>query len=268
MFHVERMPPAGRPLDVPRGTHFSPRDEARHAARLGSGIAAETRPGCSTGNTLTASADSAAELLRSGAQQLHLELAPEQHERLVALAELLATWAPRINLTGHRSADGIVRRLVLDAMAMEPQLPPAQSIADLGSGAGFPGLPLAVLRPNSSFVLVEARERRHHFQRAAIRALGLGNVRALRGRIEQLEPETCDGVVAQALAQPTRAVQLALRWCRPGGWIAIPGAEQPPAPGVVAGVGEAEERHYRLPISGIQRTLWLGRRDPAPATPA
>jgi 16S rRNA (guanine527-N7)-methyltransferase len=173
-----------------------------------------------------------------------------------------------MNLTGHRSVEGIVRRLVLDAMAMEPHLPAARHIADLGSGAGFPGLPLAVLRADCAFVLVESRERRHHFQRAAIRALGLGNVRALRGRIEQLEPETSDGIVAQALSQPSEAVRLALRWCRPGGWIAIPGAEQPPAPGQVDGIREEASLRYRVPISAIRRTLWLGRREGAVAAPA
>ena len=112
----------------------------------------------------------AAQLLEAGCTELGRALRPEQQDRLLQLAELLASWAPRMNLTGHRSADGIVRRLVLDAVALEPLLPAASRVADLGSGAGFPGLPLAVLREDTAFVLVESRERRHHFQRAEDRA--------------------------------------------------------------------------------------------------
>ncbi|MGH0029167.1 MAG: 16S rRNA (guanine(527)-N(7))-methyltransferase RsmG [Myxococcota bacterium] len=178
---------------------------------------------------------------------------------MARLAELLATWAPKMNLSGHRSAEGIVRRLVLDALALEPLLPDAERIADLGSGAGFPGLPLAILRPGARVWLVEARERRHHFQRAAVRALGLTNATPLRGRIEDLPPVHCQGVVAQALAKPRAAAELGLRWCAAGGWIAIPGHQEPPDPGSLPGIASAAVHRYAVPLGGPQRTLWLGR---------
>jgi 16S rRNA G527 N7-methylase RsmG len=143
---------------------------------------------------------------------------------------------------------------------MERHLPTAHRIADLGSGAGFPGLPIAVVRPAARVALVEARERRHHFQRTAIRALGLTNVDTHRGRVEVLEPIESDGVVAQAIARPRRAVELAIPWCVSGGWIAIPGAETPPAPGDFDGIVQARTISYAIPCGGPSRTLWLGRR--------
>ena len=109
-------------------------------------------------------------------------------------------------------------------------------------------------------VLVEARERRHHFQRAAIRRLGLARVTALCGRIESLPPLESEGVVAQALARPRRAAELALPWCASGGWIAIPGSETPPAPGSLAGIEREESIVYTVPCDGPGRTVWLGSR--------
>lgn len=199
-----------------------------------------------------------ARALEEGVSVLGMALEAESLERLLSLAELLAEWARQLNLTAHRTPEAIVRRLVLDALALGQHLPPADRIVDLGSGAGFPGLPLAVLRPDAEVLLVEARERRHHFQRAAIRELGLMNAQAVRGRIEALEPSPAQGVVAQALARPRAAVELALPWTASGGWIALPGAETPPEPGPCSGISRSEVRHYQVPCGGPARTLWLG----------
>ena len=202
-----------------------------------------------------------ADLLAEGLESLELRLGAAAQRQLLDLARLLGQWAQRFNLTSHRTPQAIVRRLVLDALALTECLPAAQRVVDLGSGAGFPGLPLAVRRPSTRVVLVEARERRHHFQKTAIRELGLTNVEARHGRIEELEPIPSGGVVAQALSQPSRAVALSLPWCEAGGWIAVPGAETPPEPDPISGVARPEVRRYQVPCGGPQRTLWIGWRD-------
>lgn len=202
-----------------------------------------------------------ADLLGEGLETLGLRLDAAAQRQLLDLAQLLGHWAQRFNLTSHRTPQAIIKRLVLDALALTEQLPDAQRVVDLGSGAGFPGLPLAVRRPSTRVVLVEARERRHHFQKTAIRKLGLSNVEARLGRIEELEPTRSGGVVAQALSQPTRAVALSLPWCEVGGWIAVPGAATPPEPDPIPGVARHEIRPYRVPCGGPGRTLWLGWRD-------
>ena len=139
-------------------------------------------------------------------------------EALAKLAGLVAQWAPRMNLTAHRTAESVARRLILDAVALDAALPAGvDSLVDVGSGAGFPGLPLAILHPERRIVLIEARERRHHFQRMAIRALGLTNVEARHGRAESLSPSLHDVGIAQAAATPAEAVLLLLPWVRPGG---------------------------------------------------
>jgi 16S rRNA (guanine527-N7)-methyltransferase len=205
------------------------------------------------------------ELLRRGLSELGIDAAPDAEERLLAFANLLARWAPRINLTAHRDAEAIARLLLLDAAALWQALPRVGSVVDLGSGAGVPGLPIAILAPGVEVLLVEARLRRHHFQKAARRELGLENVSLRHGRIESLEPEPADLVVAQAVAPPPRVLRWMIPWARPGGWLAIPGSEQAPDPLAGGGgpggqIAEAGVLTYRVPQGVRQRSIWLGRR--------
>ena len=151
-------------------------------------------------------------------------------------------------------------RLILESLAIAKELPEVDSLVDLGSGAGFPGLPIAIQRPHARVLLVEAREKRHHFQRAAIRALRCGNIRALRGRIEELESEPARLAIAQAVVPPPRMLPVMLPWISSGGYAVIPGSETPPDPGIHDQIVGFEVRHYRAPIEGAARTLWIGRR--------
>jgi 16S rRNA (guanine527-N7)-methyltransferase len=189
-----------------------------------------------------------------------LALPDSSRAQLRALAELLQRWGQRMNLTGHRDVIAILDGLIVEAVAMERELPAAGSIVDLGSGAGFPGLPLAVLRPEARVLLVDAREKRHHFQKTAIRTLELSNVSALRGRIEALDPVPAGLVIAQALAQPTTALSLGLPWCEAGGRIALPGSEEPPDPGPHPQIGASRQPRYTVPGRSAPRSLWLGQR--------
>lgn len=181
---------------------------------------------------------------------------------LARYAELVHAWAQRLNLTGHEDAHSIAIHLVLDAAALAATLPRARRLIDIGSGAGIPGMPIAILHPDTRVVLVEARERRHHFLRTAIRELGLGNVEALHGRAESLPATPGDCAVAQAAGPFAQVVAWLLRWTEPGGTLAIPVSPTqpiPPAPKTVVG---AEVRSYRVPLSGRPRAVWVARRAP------
>jgi 16S rRNA (guanine527-N7)-methyltransferase len=187
-------------------------------------------------------------------------VSPAQADSLFALARLLARWSGRMNLTGHRSLEAIVERLILEAVALSEVVQAVGSLADLGSGAGFPGLPLAILRPRCRVTLVESRERRHHFQRAAVREIGIPNARPLRGRAESLEPSPHEAVIAQALARPERALTWMVRWAEPGGLLLLPGGEEPPRLQAPPGVCFATCLRYRVPGRRPGRTVWVGRR--------
>ena len=198
-------------------------------------------------------------LVATGLREIPVVAPPDAIDRLVDLAELVFLWGKRLNLTGHRSPEAIVRRLVLDAAALLGALPSFASVADLGAGAGFPGLPIAILRPESRVFLVEARERRHHFQRQVIRELGLTNVGAIRGRFEEVEPTRCDLVVAQAVAAPQALAVEMCRWATPGATLAVPGGALPRSAGPQPRLESATTRSYALPLGGPVRTIWIAR---------
>jgi 16S rRNA (guanine527-N7)-methyltransferase len=207
------------------------------------------------------STQAARSLLIEGFDELPLAVTTHQLNTLLELAQLLGQWSKRINLTGHRTAPEIVRKLILDAAALSAQLPEIASLADIGSGAGFPGLPVAILRADCRVTLVESRERRHHFQRQVIRQLGLDNVRAELGRAEVLEPSLHAAAIAQAVAQPADALPLLLPWVEIGGLLLFPGSKLPPP------VPEDDPRvrfepcaTYRVPLGGSERTLWSARK--------
>ncbi len=202
----------------------------------------------------------ARELLAAGFGELSLSVADWQLESLWKLALLLEKWSSRLNLSGHRTPDLIVRRLVLDAAALAAELPEAQTLADIGAGAGFPGFPIAILRPGCQVTLVESRQRRHHFQREVIRQLGLANATAVLGRAETLDPTPCAAAIGQAVSRPSELLPLLLPWTAPGGLLLFPGGADP------AAVPKDERVHfescarYRVPCGGPERTLWIARR--------
>jgi len=202
----------------------------------------------------------ARDLLDRGLAELGLAYSDPQISQLLELASLVDAWGQRINLTGHRGLHAILHRLVLDAAALLAPIPAIESLADLGSGAGFPGLPAAILRPECRVTLVESREKRHHFQRAACRTLGLTNATPVRGRVEDLAPTLHAAVVAQAMAKPPEALALAKRWARVDGLILIPGSAQPPDLPESGCVRCERVLHYRVPCGGPLRSLWIGRK--------
>lgn len=208
------------------------------------------------------SPESAATILDRGLQRLEISVGSAARAHLLQLAELLEDWAPRMNLSGHRDAPGIVQHLVLDAIALTPLLPEWHSLADIGSGAGFPGLPLACLAPDRTVRLIESRERRHHFQREAVRRMGLRGVIPVRGRAGEIEPVPSDLVIARAVAPPDRIVPLLVPWSRPGGWIAVPLSGPQVPPGHHPDLERAKLLDYGTGDRSGRR-LWLARRTDA-----
>lgn len=203
-------------------------------------------------------------LLERGLVELSLAPTEAQRQALLDLGGLVERWNARINLTGHRGRAEVLRRLVLESVALVARFPELESFADLGSGAGFPGLPMAILRPGCRVTLIESRQKRHHFQRAVCRELGLSNAVPLLGRAEALEPVPHAAAVAQAVASPEAALALLLRWVEPGGLAIVPGGAKPPQlahPRIDSQYCES----YQAPCEGPLRTLWIGRvkRDPA-----
>lgn len=204
------------------------------------------------------------DLLEAGLSELGLA-STVSAERLARFAIVLADWAGKLNLTGHRGAESIARRLILDAVALGQALPggPTGRIADLGSGAGFPGIPIGLVWQDAQITLIEARERRHHFQRTAIRHLGAANIAPILGRAEELPAEPHRIAIAQAMAAPATALTWLRRWTDASGNLALPLSDAQPAFEPPQHIIPIEVRSYQVPLGGPRRLLWIGRVVPA-----
>ena len=130
--------------------------------------------------------------LERGAAELGIELRADELERLLAYVTLMAKWNRTYNLTAVRDPLTIVSHHLLDSLAALPHLPTAGtgSIADAGSGAGLPGIPLAIARPGWRMALAEANQKKAAFLRQATIELALRNVTVYEGRVESWRPAT------------------------------------------------------------------------------
>jgi 16S rRNA (guanine527-N7)-methyltransferase len=146
---------------------------------------------------------------------LNPSLEAERAALLERYVEELQRWGSRVNLVGSTQRDALWVH-IYDALPAAEALPPDARVVDLGSGAGFPGIPLAIARPDLDLTLVEIRERRVNFLRHAARLLELG-CEIRRCRIEEPPADRYDFALARAVADPPRALRLAVPWVRPGG---------------------------------------------------
>ena len=135
-------------------------------------------------------------------RELGVDVSRETLDRLGALVDTLVRWQKAINLVGRTTLEGVWTRHVLDSAQLTPLIPAdAKSLADLGSGGGFPGLVLAALRPDIDTTLIEADARKAAFLGEAGRRMGLKKPpRIVISRIEEAPAAKADVVTARALA--------------------------------------------------------------------
>jgi 16S rRNA (guanine527-N7)-methyltransferase len=146
--------------------------------------------------------------------------------RLLAIStyiDLLLKWNSRINLTAIRDPGEIVQRhfgesLFAAKYALDQK--PVETAIDLGSGAGFPGVPFAILAPDVRVTLIESQQRKATFLKELIYTLGLKNVRVFGARAESYSG-TADLVMLRAVERFEQALQMAVRLTEPGGRIAL-----------------------------------------------
>jgi 16S rRNA (guanine527-N7)-methyltransferase len=147
--------------------------------------------------------------LAAGLKTLGLALAPAQVEAMLALVEELADWNAHMNLTAIKDPAEVVDKHLLDSLAVLPHLM-GLSVADVGTGAGFPGLPLAIADLDRRYTLVESTGKKAEFVRHAAAMLRLPNVEVVQGRAEALKPsQLFDSVISRALGSLADFVRVA-----------------------------------------------------------
>lgn len=168
----------------------------------------------------------AADAIGAHARELGVELSTSQCERLERFTQLLQRWNRTHNLTTIARTDEIVSHHLLDSLSLVGELPdaPALRILDAGSGAGLPGLPLAIALPAHRFTLVDAAGKKCAFMTQARLQLAISNVEVLHARLEQLHGMQFDLIVSRALGSLADFVSFTRHLLAPQGrWIAMKG---------------------------------------------
>ena len=177
--------------------------------------------------------------------------------------QILTKWQKTQRLVACDDPAWIASHLVADSLLFSRAMPGSvERVVDIGSGAGFPGIPLRIVMPEVSFTLVESRQRRASFLRAAVRELGLANTEVIDQRLESLASRLTsvfDVAVMRCAGDPERLLPLTLPVLRPGGVVVASG----PPPDALA--GEAGGRRHRRTrpgaasgVSGFERVLVPG----------
>jgi 16S rRNA (guanine527-N7)-methyltransferase len=172
--------------------------------------------------------------LDRGLGELALPLPAGARERLLDYMALLVKWNRTYNLTAIRDPRAMVAHHLLDSLAVVPHLPLAAGarIADAGSGAGLPGIPLAIARPDWRIALAEASQKKAAFLRQAAIELDLRNLEVHEGRVEAWRPQPLfDAVISRAFAALAEFIAACRHLLAPAGLLAaMAGAAPAPLP--------------------------------------
>ncbi|WP_045766968.1 16S rRNA (guanine(527)-N(7))-methyltransferase RsmG [Xanthomonas albilineans] len=182
---------------------------------------------------------------------------------LLAYLALLARWNRTYNLTAIRDPHEMVTRHLLDSLAMQPFVGEG-ALADLGTGPGLPGLPLAIARPHLHVTLVESNGKKARFLREAVRQLRLDNARVAETRAEALdEPGGYDLLTARALDTLAGIVAVGGHLLRPGGRLLAMKGVRPDAEIAALPSGWTVPTVHRLQVPGLgeDRHLVVVERD-------
>ena len=155
--------------------------------------------------------------LDDGAKQMGVELDESQVEALWRYAHMLRERNEHVNLTSIVSPEGILTLHMLDSLTIVPDLLDAATILDVGTGGGFPGLPLAVACPEREFMLIDGTQKKIRFVSEGIAALDIRNARALAARAENFEARDFDVVILRAVGALDEVVHNAGRLVAPHG---------------------------------------------------
>ena len=205
------------------------------------------------------------ELLYTGLKEFLPEVSEKMIDDLLKFSALLLEKNKVMNLTAVTEPTEVVTRHFLDCAALTPHMPQGGRVLDVGTGAGFPGMPLAILCPETEFVLLDALRKRIDFLNEVIETLGLTNVTAVHARAEDYARDnrgTFDLAVSRAVADLRVLSELALPMVKVGGAFLAMKAEDcteevetAANARTVLGAPDAEVLHYTVPFDEVLRAI-------------
>lgn len=208
------------------------------------------------------------ELLQSGAQELGISLTVEQINSMFIYLTELKKWNQKINLTAINDEKDIIIKHLLDSLSFLHGFTPAPGLRllDMGSGAGFPALPIKIAHPELSIIMVESVKKKASFLRHIIRTLKLTETEVLDTRTEELSDSilsSCDIVTARAFSNMKAALSAGVPLLKPGGLLVLGrGPEETINEQDFVGTGVSLEKmiNLTLPHSDYKRAVWVFQR--------
>ena len=156
-------------------------------------------------------------ILISGLKTLNLSFKPEQIEQLLGFIKLIAKWNKAYNLTAVRNNEDMARLHILDSLAILPHIE-GKRVIDIGTGAGLPGIPLAIFLPEVEFVLLDSNAKKTRFVQQVILELKLKNVSVIHSRAEDYQPELgFDIITTRAFTNLADMVKMTAHLLSPNG---------------------------------------------------
>jgi 16S rRNA (guanine527-N7)-methyltransferase len=194
-------------------------------------------------------------LLSAGLPEMDADLG----SRFQVYLELLVRWNARLNLTAIRDQEGILARHFVESIACARAIPAGSAaLLDFGSGAGFPGIPIALCRPEISVTLAESQAKKAAFLHEAVRRLGL-HAKVYAGRAETLGA-VFDCVAMRAVDRMEDAANAASRLLAPGGWLILM-TTGPEAASLKSAAGKDFRWEHSIPLPmSEERIIALGKR--------
>lgn len=162
--------------------------------------------------------------LQEGLQSMGLSLTTAQQLLLLEYVALLKKWNSTYNLTALRDEHTMISHHVLDSLTLLPYIQHAQTLMDVGSGGGMPGIPTAICRPDLQITLLDANTKKTSFLQQAVIELGLHNVSVASGRVEAMHDKKVDVVTSRAFAELADFISLTKHLLNENGyWAAMKG---------------------------------------------
>jgi 16S rRNA (guanine527-N7)-methyltransferase len=189
------------------------------------------------------------ELLIEGAKVFGIYFDEKTSEAFDLYLKELLKWNQKINLTAIRSEKGIILKHFLDSLSLYPYLAKHFSLLDIGSGAGFPGIPLKIVQPSMEVTLIDSVRKKVDFQRHIIRTLGLKGIEVIHGRVQDKRivmsmEDRFDVVISRAFSDLRTLLILSFPFLKKGGMVLAMkggmGSEE------VRLLSKIEETRYRL----------------------
>lgn len=191
-------------------------------------------------------------VLSDGLAVMALSFDERQKKQAIDFIALLAKWNKHFNLTAIREPLAMVSGHLLDSLSVLPYLE-GETVLDIGSGAGLPGIPLAIGQPQKKFTLLDSNGKKTRFMLQAVSELGLTNIEVVKARIEEYRPvQGFDTVISRALGDLAQMCEYAMHCCHPSSQILAMKGRQPDEE--LAGLPQAVEMSWvrRLRVPGLE----------------